>query len=73
MLSLRIGSRVPNLLGGARDRITVTGFTLGWTAVRRLPAAGAYRLFDSLAEGIYRRTARACADYGRTTAESGPS
>ena len=58
MLSLRIGSTLPNLVGGARDRITVMGFTLGWTAVRRLPAAGAYRLFDTLAEGVYRRNGK---------------
>lgn len=37
------------------DRVTVLGFTLGWSAVRRMPEGAAYALFDRLADVSWSR------------------
>ena len=38
-----------------RQRITLLGYTVGWSAVRTLPAAAAYRLFRLVADTAWRR------------------
>jgi len=39
----------------AADRITVAGFTLGWSAVRRMPEPAAYALFNGIADAAWAR------------------
>ena len=39
----------------ATERATVLAYRLGWSAVRRLPARGAYALFDRIADLMHRR------------------
>ncbi|WP_109471233.1 phosphatidylinositol mannoside acyltransferase [Ornithinimicrobium cavernae] len=58
-------------MGG--DQAAVLAYRLGWTAVRRLPAAAAYRLFDTIADVMHRRggkgVERMRANYARVRPE----
>ncbi|HRW19328.1 MAG TPA: phosphatidylinositol mannoside acyltransferase [Dermatophilaceae bacterium] len=64
-------------LGAARDLATVTGYRLGWAAVRKLPAGAAYRMFDTIADLSVRRGGsgidRLRANYARARPELSPS
>ncbi len=51
-------SQVGRLVGATGDTVTVAGFKIGWSAVRRMPAPVAYRLFDQLADLSVRRGGR---------------
>ena len=57
------------------DRVSLMGFRLGWSAVRRMPAAAAYRLFDTLAIATHRRNPKVVrrlrANYARVRPELG--
>lgn len=37
------------------DRVTLIGYRAGWSLVRRMPAGAAYRLFDLIADVMWRR------------------
>lgn len=37
------------------ENLSLAAYRLGWGATRRLPAAAAYRLFDTIADGMHRR------------------
>ena len=42
-------------MSGLGDQATVLAYRIGWAAVRRLPARGAYGLFDRIADVMHRR------------------
>lgn len=48
--------RVPGVGGdGLRERVTLLGYTGGWSALRRLPDGPAYGMFRRIAEAAWRR------------------
>lgn len=59
------------------ERGSLAAFRVGWSGVRRLPPAAAYRLFDGLAEATYRRQGagvrRLRANYRRIRPELPPA
>lgn len=55
MIPRRLPGPLTRLAGGAKDTVSVAGFRFGWGTIRRLPAPLAYRLFDTVAAGVYAR------------------
>ena len=59
-----------------REQVEVGAYRVGWAAVRRLPAPAAYRLFERIADGMFRRggkgVERMRSNYARVRPELDP-
>jgi len=59
------------------DRVTLVGYRTGWSLVRRMPAGPAYRLFDLIADGMWRRGGKSVqrmrSNYATVRPELGPA
>lgn len=68
--------RPPDVVGRAKDTVSVMGFRLGWSALRALPESAAYGLFDRIADVAHLRggkgVERLRANYARVRPELGP-
>lgn len=71
------GGRARERLAAVQDRLTSGGFGLAWAGACRLPEPVAYRLFDLIADGTYRRggadVERLRANYARVRPELSPA